>query len=204
MAYLFVEAPDDHPTFGLSSEMLLPLIDKYKNVNLYSLQRYHKTSYEDCDGSISNAYHYYVFGATDKMSAMRIFIKNCFPMLDVKKVDKETPVSKYIEKDYEFGEQLIGDVAQFWEISREAITLPRIKSYLLRNANALIFDMTEFLFEVDAGSDPDYYHEEADLEKVVRYMKEQYPKEYDNYYPSSAKSEDYSQYKPLDDFFKEP
>lgn len=193
MAYFFVEAPDNHPTFGLSSEKLLPLVNKYKNVNLFSLLRYHDTGYEDCDGSISNSYHYYVFGAKDKMSAMGIFIKNCFPMLGAsERLHRQLDVQELL--NHEYGEQLIGDVAQFWEIYKEAITLPQIKSYLLRNANALIYDMTEFLFEVDVGSD---------LEKVVRYMKEKYPKEYDDEYypPSGTKSEDYNQYKPLDEFF---
>lgn len=316
MSYLFIEAPENHPTFGLYSEDLLPLVDKYKNVNLFSLNSYyHESGYEDDDGSISLTYHHFVFGAKDKRSAMKVFIEHSFPLLNAKniKLEKKIPFIQYLENNFgkdlvnelkyfekicklrgtiglaslntfsinndlhlqyiidryfseifpksaqyiknkynfgadlvaaiskeklmqsrniitinlakeflsqllenwrkrkivilqlwerlarEYGENFVTDIEEFLGISRESITIPQVKTYLYRNSDSLIYDETEFLFELGHGE------EEKNLAKVIAYMKEKYPEEYDEHYPTLfKKSKDLSMYKPLSEFFKKP
>jgi hypothetical protein len=66
-----------------------------------------------------------VFGAKDKKSAMKVLIKEYFAKIFAEKVT----LWEYFAKKYEFGEKLIGIVAEFWDIYLESVTAERIRAY---------------------------------------------------------------------------
>lgn len=122
MTYYFDE-DGEHSTFWFGLRGLIKLVDKYKNVNLFRLRRYYDPYYYDSD-HIYDPMHL-VFGAKDKKSAMKVLIKEYFAKIFAEKVT----LWEYFAKKYEFGEKLIGIVAEFWDIYLESVTAERIRAY---------------------------------------------------------------------------
>jgi len=114
MTYLHYYAEIEHPTGGLSSKDLIPLVNKYKNVNLFSYRGFFSV---DCEGNEMCNYRF-VFGARDKRSAMSVFMQAYFSNIfhNVKKYldgTKKIPFSTYLKKNYGFGEKLVWAIRRF-------------------------------------------------------------------------------------------
>ncbi len=90
-------------------------------------------------------------------------------------VDKKIHLWEHITIKYEFGKELIEDVEKFLGINKDSITVERIKSFLLENAEDLISDSTTFFILNNNYDDDD------EFSRTREYFKRKYPNQYQRY-----------------------
>ena len=85
-------------------------------------------------------------------------------------------------------------MGDYWGITKDSITIERIESFLVENADNLIDDSTDDILEASMKS---HDEEEVELSKVCEYFKRNYPNQYQRNLTQQVKS---SRFKSLNSF----